>query len=169
LRVLGIDPGSYITGYGVVVKGPGGSLDHVCNGIVSAKRGAPLAERLLLMHRGLLRIISESRPDSVSVESVFFAKNARSAILLGEARGVILLSAASAGLPVFEYPPSSIKQAVTGHGGATKDEVLRMVKMILNPSSDPSSDSADALAAAICHIHSLRPGLRGASRSIHGA
>lgn len=157
MRVLGIDPGTLFTGYGVVVKGAGGKLVHVSDGAIAMKDSMPISERLLKISDSLKSVIEEHRPEAVSVETVFFAKNVRSAIMLGQARGAALLSAASFGLPVFEYSPSSVKLAVTGHGSATKDQVQKMVKLLLKSETDSSrSDASDALAIAICHIHHYR-------------
>jgi len=118
-----------------------------------------LPERLLAISNALKGIIDQFRPDAMSIESVFFAKNVDSAIKLGEARGIPLLCAASSGVPVYEYAPRSIKQAVTGYGNATKEQVQKMVKMLLKTEARLKPDAADALAIAICHIHHFRPGL----------
>ncbi len=159
MRVLGIDPGSLITGYGVVDKGKGGRLIHAGSGHVTLRPSSPLPERLLTISNALKGIIDEFKPDAMSIESIFFAKNVSSAIKLGEARGIPLLCAASSGLPVYEYSPRSIKQAVTGYGNATKEQVQKMVKMLLKTMVQPQSDAADALAVAICHIHNFHAGL----------
>ncbi len=159
MRVLGIDPGSRITGYGVVDKGKGGKLAHVCDGHVLLDPSAPLPERLLAISNALKSIIDEFKPDAMSIESIFFAKNVDSAIKLGEARGVPLLCAASSGVPVYEYAPRSVKQAVTGYGNATKEQVQKMVKMLLRTQAQLKPDAADALAIAICHIHHFHTGL----------
>ncbi len=164
LRVLGIDPGSRITGYGVVDKGKGGKLAHVCNGQMLLDPSAPLPERLLAISNALKGIIDEFKPDAMSIESIFFAKNVDSAIKLGEARGIPLLCAASSGLPVYEYAPRSVKQAVTGYGNATKEQVQKMVGMLLKTTGRLKSDAADALAIAICHIQHYRPGLENGRR-----
>lgn len=160
MKILGIDPGSLITGYGVVESTGAGKLLHVSNGSVAVSGSLPLSERLLAISTALTSLIEEHTPDAVAVESVFFAKNARSAIMLGHARGVVLLSAASAALEVFEYAPRSVKQAVTGYGNATKDQVQKMVQMLLSIPAAKNADAADALAIAICHINSHRLGSR---------
>lgn len=159
MKILGIDPGSHFTGYGIVGKGGGGKLVHVADGCITLNPKAPLPERLLKISKGLDEIILEFRPDAVAIESVFFAANAKSAITLGHARGVSILSAASKGLPVFEYAPRAIKLAVTGYGNATKEQMQKMVKMLLKTAAASRSDAADALAIAICHIHHFRSGL----------
>lgn len=156
MKILGIDPGSLVTGYGVVLKDKGGRLTHVCDGHIKTDKKKPLSERLLVISETLSRVIAEFEPDAVAVESIFFAKNVKSAIMLGQARGVTLLSAASSGLEVFEYDPRSIKLAVTGYGNATKDQVQKMVKNLLSTPAEARPDAADALATAICHIHSFR-------------
>jgi crossover junction endodeoxyribonuclease RuvC len=164
LKVLGIDPGSRITGYGVVLKGRGGSLTEVCHGVIRLSPGASLPNKLLEISEGLGAIIEEHRPDAVAIEDIFFAKNVRSAIMLGHARGVSMLSAASFGLDVFEYAPMKIKQAVTGYGNAPKEQVQKMVKALLKCSFTALPDAADALATAICHINHTREGVSGPAR-----
>ncbi len=165
MRVLGIDPGSIHTGYGVVGRGQGGALVHICGGAISPAAGLTIAERLLKVSEGLSGIISEFKPDAVSIESVFFAKNVKSAITLGQARGAALLSAARFALPVFEYAPTAIKLAVTGYGQADKAQVQKMVKLLLKSTEDfKKADASDALAIAICHIHHCREYLTGAKR-----
>ncbi len=164
MRVLGIDPGSRITGYGVVLKGHGGSLTQICQGIIRLTPGASLANKLLQISERLSAIIEEYKPDAVAIEDIFFAKNVRSAIILGHARGVSMLSAASFGLDVFEYAPMKIKQAVTGYGNAPKDQVQKMVKALLKSPDTATPDAADALATAICHINHTREGVSGPAR-----
>ena len=161
---MGIDPGSRITGYGVVLKGRGGSLTEVCHGIIRLTPGATLANKLLEISEGLNAIIEEHKPDAVAIEDIFFAKNVRSAIVLGHARGVSMLSAASFGLDVFEYAPMKIKQAVTGYGNASKDQVQRMVKALLKSQEEATPDAADALATAICHINHAHEGVPASAR-----
>lgn len=158
MKVLGIDPGSHVTGYGVIEKSPGGGLIHVCHGEIRPGK-LELPQRLLAINDSLTKVIEEVRPETLAIESVFFAKNVKSAILLGHARSVPLLLAAAYGLDVFEYDPRSVKAAVTGFGGATKDQVQRMVQMLLKTQKPPDSDAADALAVAICHIHHRGRGL----------
>ncbi len=159
MKVLGIDPGSLTTGYGVVLKGGGGSLTSLCHGVVKLDPASALSDRLLAISEAVKGVIEEFKPDAVAIETVFFAKNVRSAIILGHARGASMLSAASFGLEVFEYDPRSIKQAVTGYGNATKDQVQRMVKALLKTPDTARPDAADALATAICHINHFRKGV----------
>jgi len=154
LRVLGIDPGSVHTGYGVVGKGAGGALVRVCDGAISPGASLTIAERLLKVSEGLSEVISATRPDAVSIESIFFSRNVKSAIVLGQARGAALLTAAKFGLPVFEYAPTAVKLAVTGYGQAAKEQVGKMVGLLLKDAGGfDKADASDALAIAICHIH----------------
>ncbi len=158
MKILGIDPGSHTTGYGIVEKGAGGRLVHICDGQITADASLPLSERLYAISTALNAVIGEHSPDGVSVESIFHAKNVKSAVMLGHARGVCMLGAAKHGLPVFEYAPMAIKKAVTGFGAATKDQVAKMVIALLSCPASSGADASDALAIAICHINHCRPG-----------
>lgn len=150
--VLGVDPGTITTGYGVVDRDGTGALRLVECGVVRPRAGAPLASRLQTIFEGITEVIARHRPDAVAVEAVFVQKNARSALILGHARGVILLAAAQAGLLVTEYPPATIKKAVVGAGAATKTQVQQMVARILRLKTPPSpSDAADGVAVALTH------------------
>ncbi|MBI5826831.1 MAG: crossover junction endodeoxyribonuclease RuvC [Deltaproteobacteria bacterium] len=151
--VLGIDPGSLFTGYGIVEKKKGGILDRLGSGAISPGPALPLHERLLAISNGLSGVIEEFRPGCVAVESLFFSRNVQSAIALSHARGAALVVAAASGLDVFEYSPSSVKQSVTGYGNASKDQVQKMVKTLLKYPHELKADAADALAVAICHLH----------------
>ncbi|MCC6158216.1 MAG: crossover junction endodeoxyribonuclease RuvC [Deltaproteobacteria bacterium] len=155
LRVLGIDPGSLLCGWGVVDEVSGGYA-HVDCGVVEAPRGAPLAERLDRIYRGLRETIEANAPQVAAVESVFFAANVKSAIVLGQARGVALLAAAHSGLPVHEYSPTQIKKALVGYGRADKTQVAAMVQSLLGLPEPAQADASDALAAALCHLASYR-------------
>ena len=157
MKILGIDPGSHTTGYGIVEKA-GSRLVHICDGQICAPASLPLSERLYAISTALNGIIEEHSPDGVSVESIFFSKNVKSAVMLAHARGVSMLSAAKHGLPVFEYAPMSIKKAVTGFGAATKEQVQKMVMALLSCQASEGADASDALAIAICHINHCRPG-----------
>lgn len=150
MRVLGIDPGSHITGYGIV-EHEGGAIRHIDNGGIRPDAHLPLAKRLHSIYSGLAQLISKHRPDIAVVENVFVAKNARSSLLLGHARGVAILAASEAGVPVAEYQPSQIKQAVVGQGQATKHQIQQMVRAILSLPEIAIEDASDALAVAICH------------------
>jgi crossover junction endodeoxyribonuclease RuvC len=158
VRIFGIDPGSERTGYGCV-ETDGSRHRVVLSGAISTPALAPFPQKLLRIHRTLASLIGECRPDLVAIEDLFHATNVRSALKLGHARGVAMLAAVEAGLPVAEYTPAEIKRAVVGYGRAEKHQVQQMVKLILGLSEAPSPhDAADALAVAICHVHSLGPG-----------
>ncbi len=152
--VLGIDPGTARTGYGIVTS-EGSRLALVDYGCYETVNDRPLHERLLLIHEGLTQIIEDHRPDAVGVERLFFNKNVQTAFAVGQARGVVLLAAAQHGLPIFEFGPHEVKMAVTGYGRAPKDQVQRMVQLMLSMREIPRpDDAADALAVAVCTAHS---------------
>lgn len=153
VRVLGIDPGSRHTGYGVVELA-GSRLRLLACGTVSPGESLPLPERLSAIHAELARVIRRTAPAAASVEEVYHAVNARSALVLGQARGAALVAAAAAGVEVHEYAASEIKRAVTGSGRAQKEQVARMVAVLLGEREPPGDEHAcDAVAAAICHLH----------------
>jgi len=149
LRILGIDPGSLVTGYGVVER-RGAGLHHIAHGTLRQPRSAPLATRLAAIHAGIASVIEAHRPDLVVVEGVFVAANPRAALVLGQARGVALAAAAAAGLRVDELSPQAVKLAVVGTGAAHKLQVQRMVRRLLALDVTPPQDAADALAVALC-------------------
>jgi crossover junction endodeoxyribonuclease RuvC len=152
VRVLGIDPGTAITGYGVVARTSGGSVSLVECGVIRTSAGEPLARRIREIYLEVEALIERHRPFAVAVEDVFQGKNARSALTLGHARGAILLAAALRDLPVAEYAPREIKSAVVGTGNATKDQVGFMVQQQLRLKEAPApADAADGVAAALCH------------------
>src|SRR5438034_7114978 len=154
MRVLGIDCGTEYTGYGVVELGDDGRLICLTCGAIKLSNRNTMASRLATIFAGLGRIITEHRPDNVAIEDVFYALNAKSALKLGQVRGVAMLAASSAGLEVAEYSPLSIKSAVVGYGRAEKQQVQHMVARLLNLENIPEPpDVADALAIAICHLH----------------
>ena len=154
MRIFGIDPGSERTGYGCI-ETDGSRHQIVVCGAIGSPASASFPERLLAIHVGLSALLAECRPDGVAIENLFFATNVRSALKLGHARGVAMLAAVEAGVPVFEYTPAEIKRAVVGYGRADKPQVQQMVKIVLGLSSVPTPhDAADALAVAICHVHS---------------
>jgi crossover junction endodeoxyribonuclease RuvC len=166
MRILGIDPGSNATGFGVVEDAEA-RVRHVAHGVLRPPRGAPLSERLSLIHAGILQIIEEHAPELAAVERVFVASNASSVLVLGQARGAALAALGSAGIPVSELAAREIKQAVAGFGGAAKADVQTMVARILQLEEKPPSDAADALAAAVCQAHAgklSRLGWVGGSR-----
>jgi crossover junction endodeoxyribonuclease RuvC len=157
VKIFGIDPGSHRTGYGCV-ESDGSRHRLVVCGVVPVPAHASLPDRLLAIHSGLRALITRYRPDCVAIEDVFHARNVRSALLLGHARGVALLAAREAAVPVVAYTPAEIKHAVVGYGRAEKRQVQSMVRMLLGLDSPPSPhDVADALAAAICHLHTRAP------------
>lgn len=152
IRLMGIDPGSRITGYGVIdVDGP--RSHHVASGCIQTGSDRPLAERLKTIYESVTGVIQRYQPQEVAAEQVFMHRNPDSALKLGQARGAALCAAVMAGLPVSEYAPRAIKQAVAGSGAADKAQVQRMVTLLLNLSESPPADAADALAVAICHAH----------------
>ena len=156
MLVLGIDPGTAITGYGLV-REDAGVLTPVAYGVIRTPAKQKLPLRLVHIHQELQNLIAEYQPQTVAVEEVFFSNNARTAFAVGQARGVCLLAAAEAGLPVFECTPLEVKQAVVGYGRATKDQVQQMVRLVLELDSIPRpDDAADALAVAIWHCHTAR-------------
>ena len=151
--VLGIDCGSEITGYGVV-DGSGGKLRYIDAGAIRVSTRNGLPQKLKAIFAALQEVIAKNRPECVAIEDVFYAVNAKSALKLGHVRGVAMLAASSAGLPVAEYAPLAIKSSVVGYGKAEKSQVQSMVKRLLALKSEPDPpDVADALAIAICHIH----------------
>ncbi len=157
MRIFGIDPGSIRTGYGCVDTDGSRSRLVLC-GTLSATPRATFPDRLLVIHDGLAKLIERCRPQCVAIENVFHAKNARSALRLGHARGVALLAATEAGLPIVEYSPTEVKRAVVGYGRAEKQQVQEMVRLLLGLDTAPSlHDAADALAVALCHSHTLAP------------
>ena len=157
MKVFGIDPGSERTGYGCVDTDGSRHRLVVCGAITTAALDS-FPAKLLTIHMRLTALIGECSPDCVVIESLFHANNVRSALKLGHARGVAMLAAVEAGVPVFEYTPAEIKRAVVGYGRADKPQVQQMVKLLLGLDAVPSPhDAADALAIAICHVHSQRP------------
>lgn len=157
MLVIGIDPGIATTGYGLVQEAQDGSLRLVTYGVIETPSGMPLPERLLLLHSQLSEILLLHHPFSGAVEKLFFQRNVRTAMTVGQARGVALLALAQAGLPAAEYTPLEVKQAVVGYGAADKNQVQKMVRALLGLADIPKpDDAADALAVAICHAHSAR-------------
>lgn len=153
MQVLGVDPGTVRAGWGVVDAGAA-RLRYVGGGTLRATGG--LAERLARLFDGVGTLLDTFRPAGIALETSFVGSNVQSAFRLGEARGAILVAAARAGVPVWEYSPAEIKVAVTGHGAATKPQVQGMVARLLGMDAEVPPDEADALAAAICHLHSMR-------------
>jgi len=156
--IIGIDPGIAITGYGIISQEKNGNIDIVEYGaIVTSPLNKQESERLLLIYRKLKELISLHRPRAAAVEKLFFQKNARTAMAVGQARGVALLVLAEFEIPLYEYTPLEIKQALTGYGGADKRQIQEMVRLRLGLKEIPQPDDvADALAIAICHLQSYR-------------
>ncbi len=156
MRIIGIDPGTAITGWGVV-EGDGDELRPVAYGAITTAAGTPLPRRLQIIYRELTDIIAQWQPESSAIEELFFSKNAKTALAVGHGRGAAMLALANADLPITEYKPLEVKQAITGHGGADKQQMQQMVKLLLSLDDIPRpDDAADALAVAICHLHSAR-------------
>ena len=156
MRVLGVDCGSRVTGYGVIDT-DGADCVFVRCGAIRSKASDSLADRLKCIHNGLVQVIRELQPEAAAFENVFYATIAQSALKLGHVRGVSMFAAAEANLPVFEYSPLEVKSAVTGYGRAEKPQVQQMVRVLLKLNALPEPyDASDALAVAICHIHTHR-------------
>jgi crossover junction endodeoxyribonuclease RuvC len=166
MLVMGLDPGLAITGYGLVTESPtgssgqmgsGGDLSLIEYGTVTTPARQALPERLLAIDRELGALIAKHRPDIVAVEELFFGRNVTTAFIVGQARGVAILAAARAGIPIREYKPVVVKQAITGYGKAPKTQMQEMVRMLLDLDHVPRpDDAADAVAVAICHIYQAR-------------
>jgi crossover junction endodeoxyribonuclease RuvC len=153
VRVLGVDPGTATLGYGVVEADARGPARLVECGVVRTRAGDALPARLRIIHDGITGLLARHRPDAVAVESAFYGKNVRTTLVLGHARGVILLAAEQAGLPVAEYDPRMVKKAVTGQGAALKPQVAYMVAQLLRLKAPPApSDAADGVAIALTHL-----------------
>jgi crossover junction endodeoxyribonuclease RuvC len=156
VRVIGVDPGTAITGWGIV-EGEGNDLSLVACGVINTAAGTPLPQRLAVIYQDLVKIIQQWQPKSAAIEELFFSRNAKTAMTVGQGRGVAILALVHANLPIVEYKPLEVKQAVTGYGGADKLQMQQMVKLLLSLDDIPRpDDAADALAVAICHLHSAR-------------
>jgi crossover junction endodeoxyribonuclease RuvC len=156
MRVLGVDTSLRSTGVGIV-DSAGSRLTAVEYGRVHNIDRLPLSECLRRLDAGIRELIGRARPEVASIEDIFFCKNVRTAMVLGEARGVVIAACAGAGIPIYEYAPRRVKQALVGHGAADKAQVRRMVMNLLNLTDEPQEDAGDALAIAICHLHSRSP------------
>ena len=157
MLAIGIDPGTAITGYGVVREEQDGSLQVVDYGVIQTSADDAMPDRLVQLYQQLKEIINLHSPQSAAVEKLFFARNVRTALSVGQARGIALLALAESGVSIAEYSPNEIKQAVVGYGGADKHQVQKMVQALLELENIPHpDDAADALAVAICHLHSAR-------------
>ncbi len=155
MLILGIDPGSHITGYGLIDK-KGNYLRHIIHGEVKPRKDSLLSTVLSSIYQRLSEVIVENSPQAIALENIFYGKNVRSLIKQAHVRGVIIFAGAGKGIPVFEYSPLEVKKAVVGYGRAEKRQVQIMVKAILKLPTLPSADAADALAVAICHANFLK-------------
>ena len=152
IKAIGIDPGSRYTGYGVL-EGDGNRVRHIANGTIRIPAHLPFPERLRIIYEQLRSIIEESHPAHMAVEDVFIAKNVKSALKLGQARGAAILAGVNAGLEVHEYSPLQVKQAVVGYGRAGKDQVTQMIRYLFGLKEPLNPNAADALAVALCHLN----------------
>jgi crossover junction endodeoxyribonuclease RuvC len=155
LLILGIDPGSHVTGYGIIEK-EGNYLRHVLHGEIKAKKDSFLSVMLISIYQQLSAVIEQNAPQAIALENIFYGKNVRSLIKQAQVRGVVIFAGADKGMPVFEYSPLEVKKAVVGYGRAEKRQVQIMVKAILKLPVLPPADAADALATAICHANFLK-------------
>ncbi|NDJ84868.1 MAG: crossover junction endodeoxyribonuclease RuvC [Chloroflexi bacterium] len=157
MLILGLDPGTATTGYGLIREHPDGVLEAVDYGVFRTKAKTPMAVRLLELHQQLTAVLDVHQPDAVAIEELFFGKNVTTGIKVAQARGVLLLALAQAGLTIAEYKPNSIKTALTGYGGADKTQMQEMTRQILNLDHIPRpDDAADGLAVAITHLQATR-------------
>ncbi|MAG70329.1 MAG: crossover junction endodeoxyribonuclease RuvC [Vicinamibacterales bacterium] len=169
MRIFGIDPGSERTGYGCIEQAGSRHRLVICGAIAAPPR-ASFPEKLRVIHGDLTSLLAECRPECVAVESVFHARNVRSALKLGHARGVAMLAATQAGLSVVEYAPTEVKRAVVGYGRAEKQQVQQMIKLLLGLDDVPTPhDAADALAVALCHAHNQLPAGAGDAKAEAGS
>lgn len=152
MKILGIDPGSHVTGYGVIEK-KGNYLKHIVHGEIKPKKDSSLSEVLVYIYQQISSLISQTAPQAVALENIFYGKNVRSLIKQAQVRGVVIFAGANQDLNIFEYSPLEIKKAVVGYGRAEKSQVQMMVKAILNLPEIPPADAADAMATAICHAN----------------
>jgi crossover junction endodeoxyribonuclease RuvC len=155
MRILGVDPGTWRTGAGII-EAEGNRYRLVASELIQVTEKKTIADRLRQIYEELTEMIRKYQPDILALENIFFGKDIRAMVKIGEARACAMLAASIQGIEVVEYPPARVKQAVTGNGRATKQQIQRMVKVLLNLDSVLSADRADALAVAICHLHSMR-------------
>jgi crossover junction endodeoxyribonuclease RuvC len=157
MLVLGIDPGIAITGYGLVQDRPDGTVESVAYGVITTPSDAQMPARLQQVYRGIQKVLEKYSPSSAGIEKLLFGRNVTTAMAVGQARGVTILALADAGVPIAEYTPASIKEAVAGYGNAPKAQMQDMVRLLLNLNEIPKpDDAADALAVAIAHLHTAR-------------
>jgi crossover junction endodeoxyribonuclease RuvC len=157
LIVLGIDPGTATTGYGLVTEDESGEAKLIGYGTFQTQAGVPMPDRLRKLYGEVSALIKDAGPDTLAIEELFFSRNVTTALSVGQARGVVLLAAAQAGLDIFEYKPAEVKQALVGYGSAKKQQIQDMLRIMLGLDSIPRpDDAADAVAVAVCHLHSAR-------------
>lgn len=155
--VLGIDPGTAITGYGIVAKTVNGDYELLACGVLRTQASQAMPLRLLELFQDMKALINEFQPDEVAIEKLFFGRNVTTAITVGQARGVLLVAAAASGIPVAEYTPAEVKQAITGYGNADKRQMQEMVQRLLELAHPPHpDDAADGVAVAVCHLQHSR-------------
>lgn len=153
MLVVGIDPGIATTGYGFIRSPSSGGLEAVAFGVLRTEAGAPLPERLACLYQGITDLLALHRPEVAAIERLYFQRNVTTAMVVGEARGVLLLALAQAGIPVGEYTPGEIKQAITAYGSAKKPQMQEMIRLLFGLAETPRpDDAADALAVAVCHL-----------------
>ena len=153
MLIVGIDPGIATTGYGFIRPASSGRLEAVAFGVLRTEAGTELPERLASLHEGMTDLLALHRPDAAAVERLYFQRNVTTAMVVGEARGVLLLALAQAGIPVGEYTPGEIKQAITAYGSAKKQQMQEMIRLLFGlPEVPRPDDAADALAVAVCHL-----------------
>jgi crossover junction endodeoxyribonuclease RuvC len=155
MKILGIDPGSVVTGYGLIEETQG-KMTHVDNGGIFPPKGRPFSERICYIHNQVEALIERHRPDAVAIENIFVAKNVSSTLKLGHARGAAVVAVARSNLPLYEYTANEVKLAVTGYGHAGKEQIQKMVCTLLKLPGHAFTDASDALAVAICHLNSYR-------------
>jgi crossover junction endodeoxyribonuclease RuvC len=155
MLVLGVDPGSRVTGYGLVEK-ENNQMTCIHAGTISSPAKLPFYERIHKIFQSMVEIMNHYRPQEMAIEDIFFAKNVKSSLKLGHARGAVLIAAVQCGIKIFEYTPLEIKKSTVGYGRATKEQVCSMVQIILNLKDKPNLDTSDALATAICHLNWAR-------------
>jgi crossover junction endodeoxyribonuclease RuvC len=155
--VLGIDPGTATTGFAALEEDPSGEASLLRCGVILTPAGTPMPERLRSIYHEVTALIRELAPASLAIEELFFSRNVTTALTVGQARGVVLLAAAEANLAIYEYKPNAVKQALVGYGGADKKQIQEMVRIMLRLDDIPRpDDAADAVAVALCHLHSVR-------------
>jgi len=155
MLVLGVDPGSRVTGYGLVEK-ENNQMTCIHAGTISSPAKLPFYERIHKIFQSMVEIMNHYRPQEMAIEDIFFAKNVKSSLKLGHARGAVLIAAVQCGIKIFDYTPLEIKKSAVGYGRATKEQVRSMVQIILNLKDKPNLDTSDALATAICHLNWAR-------------